>query len=40
MVTAYRIIRPKTAFFAGHRKLPSDKEQISAAFGKIIDGFV
>ena len=35
-----KITRPKTAFFAGHRKLPSDTEQISAALEKELTALI
>ena len=34
------ITRPKTAFFAGHRKLPSDTEQISTALEKELTALI
>lgn len=35
-----KITRPKTAFFAGHRKLPSDTEQISTALEKELAALI
>ena len=35
-----KLTRPKTAFFAGHRKLPSDTERISAALGKELTALI
>ena len=37
---AVKITRPKTAFFAGHRKLPSDTEQISTALEKELTALI
>ena len=37
---AVKITRPKTAFFAGHRKLPSDTEQISRALEKELTALI
>ena len=35
-----KITRPKTAFFAGHRKMPSDTEQISTALEKELTALI